>query len=90
MLPDWRLVKQKYLQNKHSLFQPGEFIHTLGDSHVYLNHVEPLQEQLKRTPRPFPTLKIKRNVSSIDEFVFDDFELTAYNPHPKLNMQMAV
>jgi thymidylate synthase len=52
--------------------------------------VEPLQEQLKRTPRPFPTLKIKRNVSSIDEFVFDDFELTAYNPHPKLNMQMAV
>ncbi|RZC41286.1 thymidylate synthase-like, partial [Asbolus verrucosus] len=70
--------------------KPGEFIHTLGDSHVYLNHVEPLQEQLKRTPRPFPTMKIKRPVSNIEEFVFDDFELIGYNPHPKLSMPMAV
>lgn len=70
--------------------QPGEFIHSMGDSHVYLNHVEPLQEQLKRTPRPFPTLRIKRQVANIDDFVSDDFELIGYNPHPKLSMQMAV
>ncbi|CAH1118442.1 unnamed protein product [Phaedon cochleariae] len=70
--------------------KPGEFIHTLGDSHVYLNHVEALQEQVKREPRPFPKLRIKRKVTDIESFTFDDFELAGYNPHPKLNMSMAV
>lgn len=70
--------------------KPGEFIHTLGDSHVYLNHVEALEEQMKRKPRPFPKLKIKRKVENIDDFTFDDFELVGYNPHPKLSMPMAV
>ena len=46
--------------------QPGEFIHTIGDAHVYFNHVDALKEQLKRTPRPFPKLKIKRDVDDID------------------------
>ncbi|KAK9875845.1 hypothetical protein WA026_009632 [Henosepilachna vigintioctopunctata] len=70
--------------------KPGEFIHILGDSHVYLNHVDALKEQLQRKPRPFPTLKIKRAVDKIDDFTADDFELIGYNPHPKLSMPMAV
>lgn len=71
-------------------FQPGEFIHTLGDSHVYLNHVEPLKEQLARVPRPFPFLHIKRQVSNIEDFTMEDFELIGYNPYPTIKMQMAV
>nr|XP_023022747.1 thymidylate synthase [Leptinotarsa decemlineata] len=70
--------------------KPGEFIHTLGDSHVYLNHIDALQEQLKREPRPFPKLRIKRTVEDIESFTADDFELIGYNPHPKLSMPMAV
>lgn len=70
--------------------KPGEFVHTLGDAHVYLNHVEPLKEQLKRQPREFPTLKIKRNVTDIDGFTFDDFELIGYKPLEAIKMQMAV
>lgn len=71
-------------------FQPGEFVHTLGDSHVYLNHVDALKEQITRKPRPFPLLQIKRIVKNIEDFQADDFELIGYNPHPKLTMQMAV
>ncbi|KAL3267480.1 hypothetical protein HHI36_011603 [Cryptolaemus montrouzieri] len=70
--------------------KPGEFIHTLGDSHVYLNHVDALKEQLQRQPRNFPKLHIKRKVEKIEDFVADDFEIIGYNPHPKLSMPMAV
>lgn len=70
--------------------QPGEFIHTLGDAHVYLNHVDALQQQIKREPRRKPTLKIKREVANIEDFLFSDFELSDYNPHPKIQMTMAV
>lgn len=70
--------------------KPGDFVHTLGDAHVYSNHVKPLKEQLKRTPRPFPTLKFKRQVERIEDFTFDDFVIEGYNPHPKINMEMAV
>eukprot|EP01094_Clydonella_sp_ATCC50884_P026630 TRINITY_DN7374_c0_g1_i1.p1 TRINITY_DN7374_c0_g1~~TRINITY_DN7374_c0_g1_i1.p1 ORF type:complete len:502 (+),score=133.92 TRINITY_DN7374_c0_g1_i1:64-1506(+) len=69
---------------------PGEFVHTLGDAHVYRNHVEPLKEQLTREPRPFPRLRIKRRVPDIDSFKFEDFELVGYKPHPTIKMQMAV
>lgn len=62
----------------------------MGDCHVYSNHIGPLEEQIKREPRPFPTLKIKRKVENIDDFVADDFELEGYKPHPKINMEMAV
>jgi thymidylate synthase len=62
----------------------------MGDSHVYLTHVEPLKEQLKRKPRPFPTLHIKRDIQNIEDFQSDDFELRNYNPHPKISMEMAV
>ncbi|XP_071482306.1 thymidylate synthase-like [Diadema antillarum] len=70
--------------------QPGDFVHTIGDAHVYLNHLEPLEVQLKREPRPFPKLVIKRQVSNIDDFKFEDFELVGYKPHPKIAMTMAV
>ena len=68
----------------------GEFVHTLGDTHVYLNHVEPLKEQLKREPRPFPKLVIKRDVENIEDFTIEDFEVKDYDPHPKITMAMAV
>lgn len=70
--------------------QPGDFIHTLGDAHVYSNHCDALEEQLKREPRPFPKLNIKRQVTSIDDFKFEDFEIVGYSPHPKIKMDMAV
>ncbi|XP_055603546.1 thymidylate synthase [Uranotaenia lowii] len=68
----------------------GDFVHTTGDTHVYLNHVEPLKEQLERTPRRFPTLHFKRTVNSIDDFRFEDFEVRDYDPYPSIKMQMAV
>ena len=58
--------------------KPGEFVHVLGDAHVYLNHEEALREQISREPRPFPKLVIKRDVESIDGFRFEDFELVEY------------
>jgi len=70
--------------------KPGEFVHTLGNAHVYQNHVEPLKTQLERTPRPFPMLKINPEVKDIDGFSFSDFELVGYDPHKKIEMQMAV
>ncbi|XP_012279699.1 thymidylate synthase [Orussus abietinus] len=70
--------------------KPGDFIHTMGDCHVYLNHISSLQTQIIREPRPFPQLKIKRNVEDIEDFVFDDFELIDYNPHNRIVMAMAV
>lgn len=62
----------------------------MGDCHVYLNHVEPLKVQLQREPRPFPKLKILRTVTNIEDFKAEDFELTDYNPYPKIQMEMAV
>jgi len=70
--------------------KPGEFFHVLGDAHVYKNHIEPLAEQIKREPRPFPILKINRHVPDIDSFAFADFDLSGYNPHPPIKMDMAI
>ncbi|XP_046394210.1 thymidylate synthase [Ischnura elegans] len=70
--------------------KPGDLVHTMGDCHIYSNHVDALKKQLERTPRPFPTLKIKRDVEKIEDFKYEDFELKNYQPHPKLDMQMAV
>lgn len=69
---------------------PGEFIHTLGDAHVYSNHISALKKQLEREPRPFPILKITRQVPDIDDFKAEDFVLEGYDPHPKIPMDMAV
>jgi dihydrofolate reductase/thymidylate synthase len=69
---------------------PGDFIHVIGDAHVYKNHVRPLQEQLENPPKPFPVLKINPEKKDIDSFVADDFELIGYDPHKKIDMKMAV
>ena len=68
----------------------GEFIHTLGDAHVYKNHVEPLKEQLKRKPFDFPRINFKRKVENIEDFTIDDIEVVAYESHGKIAMDMAV
>jgi len=68
----------------------GDFVHVIGDTHVYSNHVEPLKEQLLREPRPFPTLKINPDVKDIDGFQYSDFEIIGYKPHKKIKMKMAV
>lgn len=70
--------------------KPGDFVHTLGDAHIYLNHVEPLKQQLERIPREFPKLRIKRHVEDIDDFTFEDFELVEYKPYGPIKMEMAV
>jgi dihydrofolate reductase/thymidylate synthase len=69
---------------------PGELVLTTGDTHIYLNHIEPIKEQLKRTPRSFPKLKINPEKTDIDSFTFEDFVLEDYNPHPAIKMEMAV
>ncbi len=68
----------------------GEFIHMIGDCHVYLNHIEALEEQLKREPKPFPKIHIKNKIDDIEKFSFADFEITEYDPHPTIKMEMAV
>jgi thymidylate synthase len=66
----------------------GDFIHVLGDAHVYRNHVEPLKMQLERKPFKFPKLKINLNKKNIDDFVFEDFELINYECHQKIDMKL--
>lgn len=70
--------------------KPGDFIHSLGDTHIYMNHIKPLREQLGRKPRPFPQLSITRRVTDIDDFKFEDFNIIGYNPYPNIKMEMAV
>ncbi|XVE49016.1 hypothetical protein DITRI_Ditri01bG0048000 [Diplodiscus trichospermus] len=69
---------------------PGDFVHVLGDAHVYSTHVRPLQEQLQKLPKPFPILKINPEKKNIDCFVASDFKLIGYDPHEKIEMKMAV
>ena len=69
---------------------PGEFIHTLGDAHLYLNHLEQADLQLTRTPRPLPRMKIKPHVRSIFAFRYEDFALSGYDPHPHIKAEVAV
>jgi len=68
----------------------GEFVHVIGDAHVYSNHVDALKEQLQREPRPFPKLKINPAKTDIDSFVYADFTVEDYKPHKKIEMKMAV
>uniref|UniRef100_A0A1D1Y0U3 Bifunctional dihydrofolate reductase-thymidylate synthase n=1 Tax=Anthurium amnicola TaxID=1678845 RepID=A0A1D1Y0U3_9ARAE len=69
---------------------PGDFVHILGDAHVYTTHVRPLQEQLQKQPKPFPVLKINPEKKDIDSFVAADFKLVGYDPHQKIEMKMAI
>jgi thymidylate synthase len=68
----------------------GDFVHTLGDAHIYSNHLEQADLQLTRKPKPLPQLLIKRDVTSIDDFQFEDFEITGYDPDPSIKAQVAV
>lgn len=70
--------------------QPGEFIHTFGDAHLYMNHLEQAREQLSRTPRPLPTMKLNPDVRSIFEFQYEDFKLLDYDPLPHIRAEVAV
>ena len=71
-------------------YQPGEFIHTFGDAHIYENHFDQVKKQLSRRPRPFPTMKLNPKVKSIDKFKFSDFELSGYNPHSGIKADITV
>ncbi len=71
-------------------YQPGDFIHTFGDAHIYSNHREQIDLQLSREPRPLPKMLINPNVTDIFGFKFDDFTLTDYNPHPHIKGAVAV
>jgi len=75
---------------KISGLEPGEFVHSFGDTHIYLNHLEQVEEQLSREPHSLPQLKIKNNRSSLFEFEINDFELTEYDPHPFISAPIAV
>ncbi len=70
--------------------QPGEFIHTLGDAHIYTNHVEQVKTQLGRDIRPLPKLEINKDKESVFDFDMDDFKLTDYHPHPSIKAPIAV
>lgn len=70
--------------------QPGDFVHTLGDAHLYSNHLEQAQLQLSRDFRPLPTMKINPEVKDIFDFKFEDFELIGYDPHPHIKAAVAV
>ena len=70
--------------------QPGEFVHTFGDAHLYLNHLEQARTQLEREPRPLPVMTINPDVKDIFSIKFEDFALTDYNPHPHIKAPIAV
>ena len=70
--------------------KPGEFIHTTGDTHIYNNHFDQVREQLQRTPRRLPVMKLNPEVKSIFDFTYDDFTLEGYDPLPHIKAQVSV
>lgn len=71
-------------------YPAGEFIHTFGDAHIYSNHFDQVKEQLKRKPRPFPTMKINPKLKDIDDIKFEDFTLEGYDPYPPIKGEVTV
>jgi thymidylate synthase len=70
--------------------QPGEFIHTLGDTHIYTNHLEQVKEQITRKPFALPQMKINPEVKDINDFRYEDFELVNYEAHPHIKGVVSV
>ena len=70
--------------------KPGDFIHTTGDTHLYLNHLDQARLQLTRTPRPLPVMKINPDVKSIFDFQYEDFQLEGYDPYPHIKAEVSV
>ena len=68
----------------------GDFVHTLGDAHIYSNHYEQTELQLSRNPKTLPSMKINPEIKNIFDFKFEDFELINYNPHPHIKGKVAV
>ena len=71
-------------------YEVGDFVHTMGDAHIYSNHRDQVELQLSRTPKPLPQIRIKRDVASIFDFTYDDFEITGYDPDPGIKAPVAV
>jgi thymidylate synthase len=71
-------------------YEAGDFVHTIGDAHIYSNHVEQVNLQLSRTPKPLPKLRILRDVPSLFDFTYDDFAFEGYDPDPAIPAPVAV
>ena len=70
--------------------KPGDFVHTTGDTHLYLNHLEQARLQLTREPRPLPTMRINPDVKDLFSFQYEDFQLENYNPWPHIKAEVSV
>ena len=71
-------------------YEPGDFVHTLGDAHLYLNHLDQAQLQLTREPYPLPTMRLEPSISNIEDFRFEHFTLEGYQSHPHIKAQVSI